>query len=68
MASRLWRFLTTDVSELFSIDTVKTTADKAGAVFGLAEVLQKEGPNVEELARVSAPQSVVKYTDIKEGL
>lgn len=50
MASRLWRFLTTDVSELFSIDAVKNTADKAGAVFGLAEVLEKEGSKVEELA------------------
>lgn len=50
MASRLWRFLVTDISELVSIDTIKNTADKAGAIFGLAEVLQKEGSKVEELA------------------
>jgi uncharacterized protein YjbI with pentapeptide repeats len=50
MASRLWQFLTTDVSELFSIDAVNITADKAGAIFGLAEILQKEGFKVEELA------------------
>ncbi|MGB3615410.1 MAG: hypothetical protein WBA10_16575, partial [Elainellaceae cyanobacterium] len=50
MASRLWRFLNTDISELLSGETAVGTAEGAKAVFELAEVLQKEGPNVERLA------------------
>ncbi|MEM9768079.1 MAG: NACHT domain-containing protein, partial [Cyanobacteria bacterium P01_D01_bin.71] len=50
MASRLWRFLTTDVSELFSGEVITNTADAAGAVFELAEVLQTQGPKVQDLA------------------
>lgn len=50
MASRLWRFLTTDISELISGETVTSTAEAAEAVFGLAEALQQEGPNVDALA------------------
>ncbi|MEM9449782.1 MAG: pentapeptide repeat-containing protein [Cyanobacteria bacterium P01_E01_bin.6] len=50
MASRLWRFLTTDISELLSGDTVDSTAEAAEAVFTLAEVLQEDGANVEKLA------------------
>jgi len=42
--------LTTDVSELISIDTVNATTDKVGAVFDLAEILQKEGSKVKDLA------------------
>ncbi|MEO0407077.1 MAG: pentapeptide repeat-containing protein [Cyanobacteria bacterium P01_A01_bin.135] len=50
MASRLWRFLTTDISELLSGETVGSTADAAEVVFELAEVLKEEGPNVQRLA------------------
>ncbi|MEM9451200.1 MAG: pentapeptide repeat-containing protein [Cyanobacteria bacterium P01_E01_bin.6] len=50
MASRLWRFLTTDISELLSGDTVDSTAEAAEAIFTLAEVLQEDGANVEKLA------------------
>ncbi len=50
MASRLWRFLNTDISELLSGETAVGTAEGAKAVFELAEVLQKEGQNVERLA------------------
>jgi hypothetical protein len=50
MASRLWRFLNTDISELLSGETVSSTVETAGAIFALAEVLGKEGPNVAQLA------------------
>ncbi|MGP1383941.1 MAG: NACHT domain-containing protein [Thainema sp.] len=50
MASRLWQFLTTDIRELVSFETVDGGKDAAEAVLGLAEVLQKEGPNVQRLA------------------
>ncbi|NEQ46220.1 MAG: NACHT domain-containing protein [Leptolyngbya sp. SIOISBB] len=50
MASRLWKFLTTDIGELVSLDTVASSKDAAEAVLGLAEVLQTEGPNVQQLA------------------
>jgi hypothetical protein len=46
MASRLWRFLNTDLGELLSGETVSSTVEATGAVFELAEVLEKEGPNV----------------------
>ncbi len=52
MVSRLWRFLTTDISELLSGNTVESTAEGAKAVFELAEVLETEGANVEKLASV----------------
>ncbi|MEM6716880.1 MAG: low-complexity protein, partial [Cyanobacteria bacterium P01_C01_bin.147] len=50
MASRLWKFLTTDIRELASLDTVDSSKDAAEAVLGLAEILQTEGPNVQQLA------------------
>ncbi|MEO0538393.1 MAG: pentapeptide repeat-containing protein [Cyanobacteria bacterium P01_A01_bin.123] len=50
MASRLWRFLTTDISELFSGDVVSSSVEAAEAVFELAEVLEAEGQNVQKLA------------------
>ena len=50
MASRLWKFLTTDIGDLVSLDTVDSGKDAADAVLGLAAVLQTEGPNVQQLA------------------
>ncbi|MGF1461248.1 MAG: pentapeptide repeat-containing protein, partial [Leptolyngbyaceae cyanobacterium] len=50
VASRLWKFLTTDIQDLVSLDTVDSGKDAAAAVLGLAEVLQTEGPNVRQLA------------------
>ncbi|MEM6427121.1 MAG: hypothetical protein AAF728_18480, partial [Cyanobacteria bacterium P01_D01_bin.128] len=50
MASRLWRFLTTDISDLLSTETVDDTANAAEAIFGLAEVLQAHGSDVQKLA------------------
>ena len=50
MASRLWRFLTTDISELLPGETATSTAEGAKAVFELAAVLEEEGPKVEQLA------------------
>ncbi|MEO1207954.1 MAG: pentapeptide repeat-containing protein [Cyanobacteria bacterium J06638_20] len=50
MASRLWKFLTTDIRELASLDAVDSTADAADAVLGLAEALAEEGPQIAQLA------------------
>ncbi len=50
MASRLWKFLNTDIRELGSLDTVEGTKDAADAVLGLAEVLQTDGPDMQQLA------------------
>ncbi|MBW4483759.1 MAG: NACHT domain-containing protein [Tildeniella torsiva UHER 1998/13D] len=50
MATRLWNFLTTDLSDLISLDTVDGAADAADAVLGLAEVLAEEGPNIQRVA------------------
>ena len=50
MASRLWQFLTTDIRELVSAETVTEGVDAATAVFDLASVLQEEGTNIEQLA------------------
>ena len=50
MASRLWKFITTDIRELTSLDTLEGAADAAEAVLGLADVLATEGPNVQRLA------------------
>ncbi len=55
MASRLWRFLNTDIRELFSAETITDFSgtvgtEAAGAVLELANTLQEEGPNVQQLA------------------
>lgn len=53
MATRLWNFLTTDLSDLILLDTVDRAADAADAadaVLGLAEVLAEESPNLLRLA------------------
>ena len=42
MASRLWKFITTDIRELTSLDTLEGAADAAEAVLGLAAVLATE--------------------------
>ncbi|MBD2068438.1 pentapeptide repeat-containing protein [Leptolyngbya sp. FACHB-671] len=48
MATRIWKFLTTDIKDLFSTDTVTSGVDAANAVFGLAEALQDA--EIEKLA------------------
>ena len=50
MASRLWQFLTTDIRDLVSLETVDSGKDATEAVLGLAEALQSEGPDVRQLA------------------
>ncbi|ESA36555.1 pentapeptide repeat protein [Leptolyngbya sp. Heron Island J] len=52
MGSRLWSFLTTDIRELISLETVDSSKDVAEAVLGLADVLETEGPNIQKLAPV----------------
>jgi len=50
MASRLWRFLNTDIEDLFSAESVTEGVEAAGKVFELAKVVQEKGSNVEQLA------------------
>ncbi|MEO0827007.1 MAG: pentapeptide repeat-containing protein [Cyanobacteria bacterium J06642_9] len=50
MANRLWKFLTTDIRELVSLDTVDGGKDTVEAVLGLAEALEESGPKVQQLA------------------
>ena len=51
MRTRLWRFLNTDIRDLFSLEgTVSGGIEAAQAVLGLAEKLQEEGENIEQLA------------------
>jgi len=50
MASRLWQFLTTDIRDLVSLETVDSGKDATEAVLGLAEALQSEGLDVRQLA------------------
>ena len=50
MASRLWKFLTTDIGELFSAETVTEGTEAAAAVLELAGVLQEEGTDSPQLA------------------
>ena len=50
MASRLWRFLNTDIRELFSAETIAEGTEAAGAVLELADTLQEEGANIQQLA------------------
>jgi hypothetical protein len=52
MATKLWKFLTTDIRELITGQTVeiaKTGADSAKAVFDLAKALQEQGVKVQDL-------------------
>ncbi|MFG6099786.1 hypothetical protein SPB21_31375 [Leptothoe sp. ISB3NOV94-8A] len=48
------KFLTTDIHELASLDTVEGTADAAEAVLGLADIFVTEEPNVKKLAPLVA--------------
>ncbi|MBO1349675.1 MAG: hypothetical protein EBE86_020900 [Hormoscilla sp. GUM202] len=50
MASRLWKFLNTDIRDLFSAETITEGTEAAEAVLELANTLQEEGPNVQQLA------------------
>jgi len=47
---RLWKFLNTDIGDLFSAETVKNGADSAKAVLELAKALKEQGSNIEQLA------------------
>lgn len=47
---RLWKFLNTDVGELFSTETLTEGADAAKSVLELAKTLQEESPKIEQLA------------------
>ena len=50
MASRLWKFLNTDIRDLFSAETITEGTEAAEAVLELANTLQEESPNVQQLA------------------
>jgi hypothetical protein len=50
MTTRLWKFLTTDIGELFSAETVKGGAEAGKAVLELAKTLKEQSPKIEELA------------------
>ena len=54
MPSRLWKFLTQDVRDLVSLETIDGTKDAADAVLGLAAVLKEEGPKVDKLVPLIA--------------
>ena len=43
MATRLWKFLNTDIHEFFTAETVKTGAESAKAVLELAKTLKEQG-------------------------
>lgn len=47
---KLWKFLNTDVGELFSTDTVPSGVEAAKAVLELAKTLKEQSPNVQQLA------------------
>ncbi len=47
---RLWKFLNTDIGELFSTETLTGSADAAKNVLELAKTLKEESPKVEQLA------------------
>ena len=50
MATRLWKFLNTDIREFFSAETAKTGTESAKAVMDLAKVLKEQGPKNANLA------------------
>jgi hypothetical protein len=82
MATRIWKFLTTDIKDLFSTDTVTSGIDAANAVFGLAEALQdaeiqKIAPQVARVASLldvlNSPlarlaESTLPFVSIATGL
>ncbi len=47
---RLWKFLNTDVGDLFSAETVTGGIESAKAVLELAKTLKEQGSNVGQLA------------------
>lgn len=51
MATRLWKFLNTDIQELFSAETVKGGAESAKAVLELAKTLKEQGPKDTQLLK-----------------
>jgi hypothetical protein len=46
----IWKVLNTDVKELLSLDTVKTTAESGKAVLELGKTLKEQGSNIELLS------------------
>ncbi|MDY6780970.1 MAG: pentapeptide repeat-containing protein [Cyanobacteriota bacterium] len=49
MATRLWKFLTTDIRDLCSTDTVDSAIATFDAIASLAETLEEEGSNIQQL-------------------
>jgi dephospho-CoA kinase len=47
---RLWKFLNTDIGDLFSAETVQGGVESAKAVLELAKTLKEQGSNVGQLA------------------
>ena len=47
---RLWKFANTDVSKIFTLDNVKSTAESGEKVFELAEALKEQKGKVKNLA------------------
>ncbi len=43
---RLWKFLNTDIADLFLAETVKGSVESAKAVLELAKTLKEQGSNV----------------------
>ena len=50
MTSQLWNFLTTDIREIVSVETITEETDAVAAVLDLANVLQEQGKQVKQLA------------------
>ncbi|MDY7015926.1 MAG: hypothetical protein SVX43_20490, partial [Cyanobacteriota bacterium] len=49
MVTKLWAFLTTNIRELHSTDTIDGAIETFDAVASLAETLEEEGPNLQQL-------------------
>ncbi|NES23178.1 MAG: NACHT domain-containing protein [Symploca sp. SIO3E6] len=45
----VWKFLNTDIKDLFPIETIKNGADLGEAVLESAKVLKEQGPDIEQL-------------------
>ncbi len=48
--NRLWKFLNTDIGDLFSTETVTSGLEAAKAVLELAKTLKEQSPDVQQLA------------------
>ncbi len=57
MASRLWTFLTTDIEDLFSPNTVTGGVEAAKAILEFSKKLKENSAKVPELAKMLTPVS-----------